>query len=494
MLIADDDAAMRRVLERTLRRLGCEVLAASDGDQAFRVAVEAQPAVIFLDLKMPGRDGRALLRQLPAAGVLASVIVMSGHGDIDDAIDALRMGAVDYLRKPWEMKQLMSALGRGVDLYRLIESQPPVLPQPEPPSAEPDPDGPSAQAGPPGAPPKDDAPGAPIAPVEPHQSPAPRPTLPARSAAGPGRTASDGAAAPPRANPTAPLDPSWRADLDEQHRSGVLRLPPLPEVVARFRELARDPHASLTQLAGVVERDRPAATALLRLANSSFHARGQKISDVEAAVLAVGIPRVSALIETLALRACFPITEPVLGAVQERVWRFSVVRGLVMRTLAEWAGPESGLDGERDTLAALMLDAGALFLLWTLAERQRAAPPHPPRLSLAMVAGALATDGGRFTPLLLEQWGMSAELVRFVRTHPAEAWAPAEAPGHCAAILAGPLTARLVGFPDPVRALPPRPELLHHCAYLLQIGETRLRRATAALADDVRETWAILDV
>jgi DNA-binding response OmpR family regulator len=124
VMVIDDDEFVRRALKRHLRDLGCDVLLAPDSDHAVEMACEARPAAILLDLHMPGVDGHTLLRRLPAAGVEASIIVMSGEGDADDVIGALRAGAVDYLKKPWATDGLASSVRHGLEVFRAFTGRP----------------------------------------------------------------------------------------------------------------------------------------------------------------------------------------------------------------------------------------------------------------------------------------------------------------------------------------------------------------------------------
>jgi signal transduction histidine kinase/DNA-binding response OmpR family regulator len=123
VLIVDDEDALRRSLKRQLVALGCDVLEASNGGHGIQIACEAAPAVIFLDIHMPGTDGHTLLRRLPISDVRSSIVVMSGGGHVDDVIGALRHGAVDYLKKPWSTEDLASALRRALDVFRLAEGK-----------------------------------------------------------------------------------------------------------------------------------------------------------------------------------------------------------------------------------------------------------------------------------------------------------------------------------------------------------------------------------
>ena len=120
VLIVDDEEPIRIALTRTLRRLGFEITCAADAEAGLAAVMTSDPEVIFLDLRMPGTDGHTFLRQLQAANHPRppSVIVMSGQGQMEDVIEVLRQGAVDYLRKPWNLTELMSAVTRGLELRR----------------------------------------------------------------------------------------------------------------------------------------------------------------------------------------------------------------------------------------------------------------------------------------------------------------------------------------------------------------------------------------
>jgi EAL domain-containing protein (putative c-di-GMP-specific phosphodiesterase class I)/ActR/RegA family two-component response regulator len=133
VLVVDDDDHTRRVLKQNLGRLGCDVLLAGGGAEALEHAVRFVPAVIFLDLRMPEMDGFSVLRRLSEHGVRASVVVMSGSNEVDDVIEALRSGAVDYLKKPWKTADLAAVLGRAIAVFEafdddLINAEPVVPP------------------------------------------------------------------------------------------------------------------------------------------------------------------------------------------------------------------------------------------------------------------------------------------------------------------------------------------------------------------------------
>ena len=117
VLVIDDDPQVQVALQRGLSRLGYEVAIASDGEAGRRAIEESAPAIVLTDVQMPKLDGHTLLRRIAARDLDTAVIVMTAHGGMEDVIDVLRNGAVDYLRKPWTASELMAAVGRALEVY-----------------------------------------------------------------------------------------------------------------------------------------------------------------------------------------------------------------------------------------------------------------------------------------------------------------------------------------------------------------------------------------
>jgi DNA-binding NtrC family response regulator len=112
ILIVDDESNIRELLEEILSEEGYEVATAEDADSA-RGAYAAQSFdLVLLDIWMPDVDGITLLREWAEAGDLAPVVMMSGHGTVDTAVEATRLGAIDYLEKPVSLAKLL----RTVDM------------------------------------------------------------------------------------------------------------------------------------------------------------------------------------------------------------------------------------------------------------------------------------------------------------------------------------------------------------------------------------------
>ena len=119
LLVVDDDPALRRSLERVLAQNGYDVAGAETAQQA-RAQLEAQAfAVVLLDLVLPDADGLALLRELKATQPETEVLVVTAHGSIESAVEAMRWGAYDYLTKPFHTEELLSRLGKAAEKLAL---------------------------------------------------------------------------------------------------------------------------------------------------------------------------------------------------------------------------------------------------------------------------------------------------------------------------------------------------------------------------------------
>jgi CheY-like chemotaxis protein/HD-like signal output (HDOD) protein len=423
VMVVDDEEPVRVALTRNLSRLGCNVVTARDGDEALRLAPDLKPAVVFLDLRMPGLDGHALMRRLPERGVAASIVVMSGSANMDDVIDALRQGAVDFLKKPWSTSELASALERGIEVFRAVPPIPPV---------------------------RVVAPGA-----------------------WSGLTA--------QARSRTPRPDSAREQLLQRLQSHETPAPDGERPISHLHRSARDLDAAnharaLTEdeIVHLLEGDPGLATAVMRLANSRLYPDQDETQYLSAAVARVGSRVVHAVAETLALRDGYPIRATELRTLHERIWRFSVARGLAMKAIAEVTGPEVALDPERCYLGGLLLDAGAVFLLWTLDESRR--EPFPGDSLPASSAEVLATYHPAFGQAVLSRWGMPSDLVALVRDHHAPVPPLPGAPMWSASLLARPMAARVVGFDDPSSQSQPRPS----CSIVARTSWASAKRCCAA--------------
>jgi two-component system response regulator FlrC len=114
VLVLDDDPGVRLALFETLKQAGYSVSAVSDADDALALCKENPPSVIISDVRMPGKTGLEFFEALTALKLNIPVILISGHGTIDSAVEAMRGGVFDYLVKPFSPSSLISAVHRAM--------------------------------------------------------------------------------------------------------------------------------------------------------------------------------------------------------------------------------------------------------------------------------------------------------------------------------------------------------------------------------------------
>ena len=115
ILLIDDETDILRVLSRSLKADGYEVLTADDGEEGLVLFDKEKPDIVLTDVKMPGMDGIEVLREIRQRSDDSEVIIVTGHGDIDTAIEALQFGASDFINKPVRDKALAVSLQRALE-------------------------------------------------------------------------------------------------------------------------------------------------------------------------------------------------------------------------------------------------------------------------------------------------------------------------------------------------------------------------------------------
>jgi signal transduction histidine kinase len=119
LLIVDDEASLMVALRNTLRDEGYQVEGFTSGEEALAALQPGGFDVILSDLMMPGMDGITLLRRALAIDPHLAGIVMTGHGSIPTAVEAMKVGAVDYVLKPFKLAAMLPALERAITMRRL---------------------------------------------------------------------------------------------------------------------------------------------------------------------------------------------------------------------------------------------------------------------------------------------------------------------------------------------------------------------------------------
>jgi len=110
VLVVDDDAPIRRMLERSLGAEGYDVCAVADGGLALAQVERSLPDVVVLDVAMPGMDGLAVTRRLRAKGVVVPILLLTARDALSERVAGLDAGADDYLVKPFEIDELTARI------------------------------------------------------------------------------------------------------------------------------------------------------------------------------------------------------------------------------------------------------------------------------------------------------------------------------------------------------------------------------------------------
>jgi DNA-binding NtrC family response regulator len=123
ILLVDDDETFRQVLGSELSRRGHTVSVAATGQEALEIACREVPEVILLDLRLPDMGGLEVLSRIRERQASSGVIVLTGHGTIDTAIQAIRLGAHDYLEKPCQIAKVELAIRKTHEHLTLVQRQ-----------------------------------------------------------------------------------------------------------------------------------------------------------------------------------------------------------------------------------------------------------------------------------------------------------------------------------------------------------------------------------
>ncbi len=112
ILIVDDDISLCKVLQEELVEIGYTTHFVNGADEAFAFIKENKIDLMLLDLKMPGKDGFDVLREFENKQVDFKIIVLTAYADVKSAIEATRMGAADFLSKPYDFDELLITIAR----------------------------------------------------------------------------------------------------------------------------------------------------------------------------------------------------------------------------------------------------------------------------------------------------------------------------------------------------------------------------------------------
>jgi FixJ family two-component response regulator len=123
ILIVDDEQGMRDMLAKLLSSHGYKTSLAADGQTALRKIAKERPAIVLLDLVLPGMNGMTVLEQIREINPDINIIIMTGFGDVKNAVQAMKLGAYDFIAKPFAMDELLIILERAGDNIKLRREQ-----------------------------------------------------------------------------------------------------------------------------------------------------------------------------------------------------------------------------------------------------------------------------------------------------------------------------------------------------------------------------------
>ena len=123
VLVVDDELNMRLVLGAMLKKEGYDVASAADGREALEILKSGRIAVVITDLKMPRIDGMELLRRITEHYPEVPVVMITAHGTVATAVEALKKGALDYVTKPFELDELKNVIAKAVKTRNLKDNE-----------------------------------------------------------------------------------------------------------------------------------------------------------------------------------------------------------------------------------------------------------------------------------------------------------------------------------------------------------------------------------
>lgn len=121
ILIIDDERSIRNSLKEILADEGYDVDVAEDGAQGCTMVDKEKYSVIFCDIKMPGMDGVEVLDKMVEMGVDAAIVMISGHGDINTAVECIKKGAFDYIPKPLDLNRILITIKNATEKVSLVK-------------------------------------------------------------------------------------------------------------------------------------------------------------------------------------------------------------------------------------------------------------------------------------------------------------------------------------------------------------------------------------
>jgi DNA-binding NtrC family response regulator len=123
IMLVDDEEGFLFTTKKLLERKGLQVTTAASGHEALEKLVGESVHVVILDVKMPGMDGVAVLKAVKSRYPLVQVVMLTGHGTVESAMEGLRSGATDYLMKPIDIDELIAKAEEAFVRWQIMEEK-----------------------------------------------------------------------------------------------------------------------------------------------------------------------------------------------------------------------------------------------------------------------------------------------------------------------------------------------------------------------------------
>jgi DNA-binding NtrC family response regulator len=123
MMLVDDEEGFLSTTKKLLERKGINVTTATSGQEALEKLIGESIHVVILDVKMPGMDGVAVLKAVKSQYPLVQVVMLTGHGTVESALEGLRSGATDYLMKPIDIDELIAKAEEAFVRWQIMEEK-----------------------------------------------------------------------------------------------------------------------------------------------------------------------------------------------------------------------------------------------------------------------------------------------------------------------------------------------------------------------------------
>ena len=123
MMLVDDEERFLTTTRKVLSKKGYDILTAASGSEALEKLATQHIHVVILDVKMPGMDGIATLKEIKKSFPLVEVIMLTGHGTVDNAVEGLKSGATDFLTKPADVNDLIQKAEEAFQKRQVLEEK-----------------------------------------------------------------------------------------------------------------------------------------------------------------------------------------------------------------------------------------------------------------------------------------------------------------------------------------------------------------------------------